>query len=91
MWESLSWLFGGNLADRRGRDFLLCWGGEGEEWGKFGTGGRVEGWLGDGGRKNERLGNGWTKFLVDLGNGIKTVFFIKGGCRKSFGVEEFVW
>ena len=24
-------------------------GGEGEEWGKFGTGGRVEGWLGDGG------------------------------------------
>ena len=33
---------GGNLADGRGRDFLLC-GGEGDEWGKFGTGGRVEG------------------------------------------------
>ena len=43
MWESLSWLFGGNLADGRGRDFLLCWGEEGDEWGKFGTGGRVEG------------------------------------------------
>lgn len=46
---------GGNLADGRGRDFLLC-GGEGDEWGKFGTGGRVEGWLGDGGSgKNESI------------------------------------
>lgn len=33
----------------------MC-GGEKEEWGKFGTRGRVEGWLGDGGSgKNERL------------------------------------
>ena len=28
-------------------------GGEGE-WGKFGTGGRVEGWLGDGGWNGEK-------------------------------------
>lgn len=43
---------GGNLADGRGRDFC-CVGGD--EWGKFGTGGRVEGWLGDGGWN----GDGW--------------------------------
>ena len=56
---------GGNLADGRGRDFLLC-GGEGDEWGKFGTGGRVEGWLGDGGwnEKEEMVSNGWAKKLV---------------------------
>lgn len=64
MWESLSWLFGGNLADGRGRDFCCAGGGEeGEEWGKFGTGGRVEGWLGDG-EWNERLVNGYDKFSV---------------------------
>lgn len=46
---------GGNLADGRGRDFCCVWGEEeGEEWGKFGTGGRVERWLGDGGRNQKK-------------------------------------